>query len=389
MNTPQELPVASRTETVSLAPVHASFVRRASALMIDAVLLGIIQAALQQTVATAGSGDVQVSSGSAIGFVIGAAYHIVMLVKHDGQTIGKQLMHIRVVTEDGSPVSFMTSGIRYLVSLLSSAVLGLGFLWMIFDGKKQTWHDKLARTEVVETDGKPHGCLVFFGCFLPILFSAFLVAAFAIGALAAIKPENLERLKTMVTTASVSSLKATPTAAPNPEVKKHLDRSKELFAQMRAEQNNPSAVKKLNDENIKELKAAIEIEPKNAALWFTLGSAYTWLSSGTLEDGLAAYGKAEELDPKNAVYIANTASMLYRLERYDDAILEVKRALRIDDNYAYAHFILARAYAANKIPTQADAEYTKAIEIWEKINTSGMYDDDLLMAQKEQAALKK
>jgi uncharacterized RDD family membrane protein YckC/cytochrome c-type biogenesis protein CcmH/NrfG len=389
MQTPEKLPPQTSIDVTSPTGAHASFLRRASAIMIDGVLLSIVQMALQQTVAKSGSVNVQMSSGSAIGFFLAIGYYIVMLVKHDGQTIGKQLMHIRVVTEDRTPITWMTAGIRYLVSLLSSAVFGLGYLWMLGNGKKQTWHDLLAHTEVVETEGKPHGCLVFFGCFLPILFSVFLVAAFAVGFLSAIKPENLEKLKTMVTTGSVSSLKTPPTPTVAPELQKHLDRSKELFTQMKASKDIP-AIKKLNDENISELKKALELDPKNAALWDTLGSAYTWWSTaGTLQDGLDAYGKAEELAPTDVRYIANAANMLYRMNRYDDAILEAKRALRVNDNSAYAHFVLAQSYAASKLPSQASDEYQKAIDIWDKLNADGKFDEELLQAQKEQAALKK
>ena len=38
---------------------------------------------------------------------------------------------------------------RYFAYLLSSLPLGLGFIWIAFDKKKQGWHDKLAGTVVV------------------------------------------------------------------------------------------------------------------------------------------------------------------------------------------------------------------------------------------------
>jgi uncharacterized RDD family membrane protein YckC len=36
-----------------------------------------------------------------------------------------------------------------LAAVLSVMVLFLGFLWMIWDSNKQTWHDKIAGTVVV------------------------------------------------------------------------------------------------------------------------------------------------------------------------------------------------------------------------------------------------
>ncbi len=42
--------------------------------------------------------------------------------------------------------------VRYLGYIPSTLCLGLGFFWIIWDEKHQGWHDKLARTVVVETE---------------------------------------------------------------------------------------------------------------------------------------------------------------------------------------------------------------------------------------------
>jgi len=39
--------------------------------------------------------------------------------------------------------------VRALASLLSLAVIGLGFFWIAWDREKQAWHDKIAGTLVV------------------------------------------------------------------------------------------------------------------------------------------------------------------------------------------------------------------------------------------------
>lgn len=43
--------------------------------------------------------------------------------------------------------------IRYLAYYISLLPLGLGFIWIAFDRRKQGWHDKIARTVVVR--GRP------------------------------------------------------------------------------------------------------------------------------------------------------------------------------------------------------------------------------------------
>jgi uncharacterized RDD family membrane protein YckC len=42
--------------------------------------------------------------------------------------------------------------LRYLGYLLSSLPLGLGFLWILVDRRRQGWHDKLSRTVVIMQD---------------------------------------------------------------------------------------------------------------------------------------------------------------------------------------------------------------------------------------------
>ena len=46
--------------------------------------------------------------------------------------------------------------VRYLGYYLATLPLGLGLLWVAFDGKKQGWHDKLAGTVVVRKIFRPH-----------------------------------------------------------------------------------------------------------------------------------------------------------------------------------------------------------------------------------------
>lgn len=44
--------------------------------------------------------------------------------------------------------------IRYFAYFVSLIPLGLGFMWIGFDSRKQGWHDKLANTLVIK--GRPH-----------------------------------------------------------------------------------------------------------------------------------------------------------------------------------------------------------------------------------------
>ena len=66
-----------------------------------------------------------------------------------GQTVGKAIMGLRVVTTDGKRMGVKRSFIRTLCYTLSLAPLGLGFLWVLGHDKRQAWQDRIARTYVL------------------------------------------------------------------------------------------------------------------------------------------------------------------------------------------------------------------------------------------------
>lgn len=73
-----------------------------------------------------------------------------------GQSIGKKLLNIRVIDfATGGPIGHGRAFLRWLGRILSGIPLALGYLWMIWDSEKQTWHDKIANCVVVPTDAYP------------------------------------------------------------------------------------------------------------------------------------------------------------------------------------------------------------------------------------------
>jgi uncharacterized RDD family membrane protein YckC len=67
-----------------------------------------------------------------------------------GNTLGKFVLGLRTIRLIDGRVPGIRRGLGlWLASLLSILALGLGYLWAIWDPKKQTWHDKLAGTIVV------------------------------------------------------------------------------------------------------------------------------------------------------------------------------------------------------------------------------------------------
>ena len=79
-------------------------------------------------------------------------YYVGMLAYADGATLGKKIMKIKVVKNDGSPVTLKNAFLRYLAYILASLPLSLGLLWVLWDKEKRGWHDHLAGTKVIPTE---------------------------------------------------------------------------------------------------------------------------------------------------------------------------------------------------------------------------------------------
>lgn len=76
-----------------------------------------------------------------------SGYFIVMWML-SGQTVGQALMGVRVVRTDGSYVTLWVA-LRRFVGFVLSAILFIGFIWVLWDDRRQGLHDKLGGTFVV------------------------------------------------------------------------------------------------------------------------------------------------------------------------------------------------------------------------------------------------
>ncbi len=65
-----------------------------------------------------------------------------------GRTAGQALFGLRVVRTDGRALKAPACVLRALCYLLSVIML-LGFVWIIFDSRRQGFHDKIARSVVI------------------------------------------------------------------------------------------------------------------------------------------------------------------------------------------------------------------------------------------------
>lgn len=117
-----------------LALPRAGFWLRMAALLLDALLIGIVLGWIHHR--------------ARLDLVALAIYGAVMW-KLRGTTIGGIICGLRVVRTDGRPIDWSTAIVRALSCFLSFAAAGLGFIWIAVDAERRAWHDKIAGTLVV------------------------------------------------------------------------------------------------------------------------------------------------------------------------------------------------------------------------------------------------
>jgi len=125
---------AAAPPAVTAAAPRAGFWIRMVALLLDALLVGIVMHLFNHLF----HAELLVLA------IYGAA-----MWKLRGTTIGGIVFDLQVVRLDGREIDWETAIVRALGCFLSLAVAGLGFFWIAFDDAKQAWHDKIAGTVVV------------------------------------------------------------------------------------------------------------------------------------------------------------------------------------------------------------------------------------------------
>jgi len=134
---------------------------RAGAFVLDQLIVGFLAFAL--SFAIAGVVHEPGETRGSIAFyaiiaTVASLYAPLLMARRgarNGQTLGKQLVGIRVVRTDGRPVGFWLGVLRTVVA--QQLLIGLTFylyavvdyLWPLRDPQNQALHDKIARTWVL------------------------------------------------------------------------------------------------------------------------------------------------------------------------------------------------------------------------------------------------
>lgn len=86
-----------------------------------------------------------------VGFLAVLAFgYVAAFTVGGGQTIGKMILNLRVIGDDGRPVDAAGGMLRAVGCMLVPATLGLSYLPAIFTAEHRALHDRLAGTRVVQ-----------------------------------------------------------------------------------------------------------------------------------------------------------------------------------------------------------------------------------------------
>jgi tetratricopeptide (TPR) repeat protein len=115
------------------------------------------------------------------------------------------------------------------------------------------------------------------------------------------------------------------------------------------------------DEAMAEYRRAIELDPKGASSHYKLGIC--WHARGRLDEAMAENRRAIELDPKGGA-AHNGLGMCWQARgRLDEAMAEYRRAIELDPKASWAHCQLGICLQARGRLDEATAEYRRAIEL--------------------------
>jgi uncharacterized RDD family membrane protein YckC len=133
----------------SSSPDYAGFWQRAAACVIDALIASVILVPLMVVVL----GMRRVSLGWELLALVTVTVAVIACWRTCGATPGKLALGVKIVdAATGQPPSLGRLALRFLGYFVSALPLYLGFLWAAVDRRKQGWHDKIARTVVINSE---------------------------------------------------------------------------------------------------------------------------------------------------------------------------------------------------------------------------------------------
>jgi uncharacterized RDD family membrane protein YckC len=131
-------------------PRYANWGQRFAGTLLDGLIIGVVPYALMGIGAAVGKSAGMALVGIGYALLIGLAIWQLIREGRTGQTVGKKVMNIRLISENtGQPLGVGMAFVRRIAHFLDSIACYLGWLWPAWDAKRQTFADKVCSSIVI------------------------------------------------------------------------------------------------------------------------------------------------------------------------------------------------------------------------------------------------
>lgn len=139
---------------------------RVAAIVYDGFLLfaiwwAVTAIAVSIKVASVGEDAIRASGKAATGgpwlfvaLVVSVVLFYGWFWRRSGQTLGMQAWRIRLDSVEGGRPTWSQVLTRLIGAELSFTLLGMGYIWIVFDPQQRAWHDIWSRTRLVRVAKK-------------------------------------------------------------------------------------------------------------------------------------------------------------------------------------------------------------------------------------------
>jgi len=129
--------------TTLTANAYASWIQRVGAYLIDVAPIVVVDLIL-------GRISVLVSVLIWLAGVAWTVYNRWYQAGTTGQSLGKKVLNLRLVSEEtGQPIGMLMAFVRDICHIIDSVICFVGYLFPLWDSKRQTIADKIVKTVVI------------------------------------------------------------------------------------------------------------------------------------------------------------------------------------------------------------------------------------------------
>lgn len=124
-----------------------SLARRLAAIFYDGILLSALIILIGGTwISFTENGSKIAQNGLVVIYVLLPSIFYLYFWKKSGQTLGMTTWRLKLYSLDGRSLTNSQLVNRLILALISTLILGFGYVWMLFDKDNLTFHDRFSKT---------------------------------------------------------------------------------------------------------------------------------------------------------------------------------------------------------------------------------------------------